>query len=251
MNSEHIVSSFDEELNNLENILAEMGGLAESQFSEALEALSARDTDRAHRVIEADKRIDDLERAVDAQTVKMLALRQPMADDLRVVISALRTSATIERLGDYAKNMAKRTLTLAETPPPMPASASVARMGRVVQEMLKNVLDAYLSRDVDKAQDVFRRDEDVDAMHTSMFREMLTYMMENPRNISSCTHLLFVAKNVERIGDLTTNIAEHVLFLVQGDIPDHDRPKGDTSSYTIVDTAGHAKTVDNSGESGS
>ncbi len=235
MTADHIVKSFDEELNNLDNILAEMGGLAEAQLADAIEALVSRNGERAERVIESDKRIDQLEHDIDVHVVRMLALRQPMADDLRVVIAALRTSSIIERIGDYAKNVAKRTVALAHTPPMGNSYASVARMGRLAQEMIKNVLDAYLARDLESAQGVRDRDEELDGMHSSLFREMLTYMMEDPRSISPCTHLLFVAKNIERIGDLATNIAEQVHFLVAGEIPDDDRPKGDSSSFTVVD----------------
>ena len=163
----------------------------------------------------------------------MLALRQPMADDLRVVITALRIASLIERIGDYAKNISKRTVAITQTPPVGP-SRTIARMGNVVQGMIKTVLDSYLERDADLAQDVRLRDEEVDALHTSLFRELLTYMMEDPRSISACTHLLFVAKNIERIGDHATNIAENVHFLVHGVMPDDNRPKGDQSSYTVI-----------------
>lgn len=235
MTHDHIVKSFDADLNRLDHIIAEMGGLAEAQLADAIDALVTRDGERATQVIAADRRIDDLEREVDVQVIRMLALRQPMADDLRVVIASLRTSSIIERIGDYAKNVSKRTVALAQTPPLVAAYGSVSRMGRVVQEMIKNVLDAYLVRDLAKAEDVRCRDGEVDSMHSSLFREMLTYMMEDPRSITSCAHLLFVAKNIERIGDLATNISEQVHFLVMGEIPDDDRPKGDSSSYMVID----------------
>jgi len=192
-----------------------------------------RDSELAEQVIVGDKRIDDIEHEVDMHTISMLALRQPMADDLRVVITALRIASLIERIGDYAKNISKRTVAITQTPPVGP-SRTIARMGNVVQGMIKTVLDSYLERDADLAQDVRLRDEEVDALHTSLFRELLTYMMEDPRSISACTHLLFVAKNIERIGDHATNIAENVHFLVHGVMPDDNRPKGDQSSYTVI-----------------
>lgn len=233
MADHHTVRSFDEELTRLDNAIAEMGGLAEAQLADAIDALVKRDSEKAARVVAADKRIDTLERQVDHAAINLLALRQPMAADLRAVVVALKTSALIERIGDYGKNIAKRAVALSQTPP-MGAAATVARMSRLVQEMMKNVLDAYLTRDAAKAEDVRKRDGDVDALHTSLFRELLTYMMEDPRNISACTHLLFVAKNLERIGDHATNIAENVLFLVRGTEPEDNRPKGDTSSFTVV-----------------
>lgn len=231
--SNHIVKSFDEDLRLLDNFIAEMGGLAEHQFADSIKALVARDSELAERVIETDHRIDELEQQVDSHTISMLALRQPMADDLRVVITALRIASLIERIGDYAKNVSKRTVAITQTPPVGPAR-TISRMGNVVQGMIKTVLDAYLERDADLAEDVRLRDEEVDALHTSLFRELLTYMMEDPRSISACTHLLFVAKNIERIGDHATNIAENVYFLVHGKMPDETRPKGDESSYTVI-----------------
>ncbi len=230
---DHIVSRFDEDLNQLDNLLAEMGGLAEHQFADAIKALVRRDSELAEKVIINDKRIDMIEESVDQHTISMLALRQPMADDLRVVITALRIASVIERIGDYSKNIAKRTVAITQTPPVGP-SRTISRMGNVVQGMIKTVLDAYLQRDAELAQDVRLRDEEVDALHTSLFRELLTYMMEDPRSISACAHLLFVAKNIERIGDHATNIAEHVHFLVHGSLPEEMRPKDDQSSYTVI-----------------
>ncbi len=230
---DHIVTKFDEDLRQLDNYIAEMGGLAEHQFADSIKALVRRDSELAKQVIAGDKRIDDIEREVDMHTISMLALRQPMADDLRVVITALRIASVIERIGDYAKNISKRTVAITQTPPVGP-SRTIARMGNVVQGMIKTVLDSYLQRDADLAQDVRLRDEEVDALHTSLFRELLTYMMEDPGSISACAHLLFVAKNIERIGDHATNIAENVHFLVHGVMPDDSRPKGDQSSYTVL-----------------
>jgi len=233
MTSNHIVRSFDNDLKRLDNIIAEMGGLAESQLASAIEAMVRRDSTLAEQVIESDKRIDALERQVDDLAVRMLALRQPMADDLRIVITALKTSGIVERIGDYAKNIAKRSVAISQTPPIGPTK-TIARMGAQVQSMIKNVLDAYVARDAEMASHVRDSDSEVDLLHTSLFREILTYMMEDPRNISSCTHLLFVAKNIERIGDHATNIAENVYFLVHGNLPQERRAKGDDSAFTVV-----------------
>jgi len=225
MQSEHIVKSFDDDLNRLDNIIAEMGGLAEHQLANSIDAMVERNEDLAEQVIASDTRIDSLEAEVVDLAIAMLALRQPMADDLRVVITALRTAAIVERIGDYAKNIAKRTVAMSQTP----------RMGRQVQHMIQDVLDAYVKRDADKAEDVREADAEVDTLHTSLFREILTYMMEDPRVITSCTHLLFVAKNIERIGDHATNIAENVYFLVHGYMPAEKRQKDDESSFLVVE----------------
>jgi phosphate transport system protein len=184
-------------------------------------------------VAAADIRIDRLESIVDQNAVALLALRQPMATDLRMVISALKTSGIIERIGDYAKNVAKRTLVLAELPP-VPPGASIARLGALAQRMFKDELDAYSARDVEKADLVRLRDKEVDALYTSIFRELLTYMMEDPRNITPCTHLLFIAKNMERVGDHATNIAENIHYMVRGEVFSEERPKSDESAFAVV-----------------
>ncbi len=233
MASDHIVKSFDDQLNRLGHVIAEMGGLAEAQLADAMEALIRRDTEKALEVALGDKRIDDLESEVDQLAVSLLALRQPMARDLRDVIGALKVSSMIERVGDYAKNVSKRTSALAEVPP-VPPAFTVARLGRLTQEMFKEALDSYISVDLERADRVWERDEEADALYTSIFRELLTYMMEDPRNITSCTHLLFVAKNLERVGDHATNIAEMTHFLVHGKAPAGERVKDDESSFTVV-----------------
>lgn len=234
MSNDHIVSSFKADLGRLDNMIAEMGGLAESQLSRSIEALCKRDLEAAERIIPADKKIDALEEEIYEFTVKLLALRQPVADDLRIIISAIKISSVIERIGDYAKNISKRTIVLKEGPSLTGALNTVSRMGNLVQIMIKQALDAYIERDAQKAGDVRARDQEVDLLHTSLFRELLTYMMEDPRYITPCTHLLFVAKNIERIGDHTTGIAEQVHFMVHGEMPADERPKGDHSSTTIV-----------------
>src|SRR6266481_9131386 len=225
MSSEHIVKSFDDELKQLSQMVAQMGGLAEAQLQAAIEALVARDAEQAARVVQGDVRIDQLERQISAQTIRMLALRQPMAQDLRQVVAALKISSDIERIGDYAANVAKRAIALSHTPPIQPANG-IPRMARLAQQIIKDVLDAYIEHDADKALEVWQRDEEVDEMYTSLFRELLTYMMEDPRNISPCTHLLFIAKNIERIGDHATNIAETVYYAVEGEVIPDVRPKG-------------------------
>ena len=235
MGSEHTVKSFDDELRRLDNMIAEMGGLAEAQLQAALEVLVRRDIDRAADIIAGDHRLDILEVQVDQHTIAMLARRQPMAKDLREIVGALKTSSILERIGDYAKNVAKRTAAIAETPP-VPSAQTVVRLGGLAQQMVKDVLDAYLTRDVEQAKAVRLRDRELDALYTSIFRELLTYMMEDPRNISACTHLLFVAKHLERIGDHATNIAEIIQFLVTGEMPLDERPRQDESALTVVNT---------------
>lgn len=230
MQHEHIVKSFEDDLRLLDRMIAEMGGLAEAQLAAAVDAMVRRDADAALLIKKGDKKIDDLERQIDDHAVRMLALRQPMAEDLRIVIVALKTAAVIERIGDYGKNIAKRTQVLALSPD-LGAAKSIKRMAGMVQAMIKDVLDAYVARDADKAGEVRLRDEEVDDLHTSLFRELLTYMMESPGNITPCTHLMFVAKNIERIGDHATNIAENVHYLVHGEMPEDARPKGDASAY--------------------
>lgn len=230
MPNEHIVKSFDDELKQLDRMISEMGGMAETQLAASVDAMVRRDAETALKIKKEDKKIDALEQEIDDHAVRMLALRQPMADDLRMVIMALKTAAVIERIGDYAKNIAKRTQVLSQCPE-LGASKTIKRMAGLVQAMIKDVLDAYVARDAEKANDVRMRDEEVDDLHTSLFRELLTYMMEDPRNITPCTHLMFVAKNIERIGDHATNIAENVHFLVHGEMPEDERPKGDASVY--------------------
>jgi phosphate transport system protein len=233
MTTDHIVKAFDQDLKRVDTIIAEMGGLVETQFVAAIEAMLKRDVERAETIIAADERVDELEKELDRSVIKLIALRQPMADDLRMLIAALRIGGAIERIGDYARNIAKRTLALAQVPSVAPAQ-TVARLGQLVLEMLRNALDAYLTRDAAMAYDVRRSDHDADAMYTSLFRELLTYMMEDPRNITSCTHLMFAAKNVERIGDHVTTIAENVIYLVSGDVPENKRLKGDETSTVVA-----------------
>jgi phosphate transport system protein len=233
MSTEHIVKSFDEELKQLSQMVAQMGGLAESQLQAAIEALVARDAEEAARVVKSDVRIDQLERQISNQTIRMLALRQPMAQDLRQVVAALKISSDIERIGDYAANVAKRAIALTQSPPMRPVGG-IARMGRLVQQIIKDTLDAYSENNADKAVAAWKRDQEVDDMYNSLFRELLTYMMEDPRNIGPSTHLMFIAKNIERIGDHATNVAEIIHYLVRGEDISEARPKSDKTSFTVV-----------------
>jgi phosphate transport system protein len=231
--NEHIVRAFGQELEEISNIIIRMGGVAEAQVEAAAQAVVRRDAAMAAQVIQADHQLDQLQQDIDNETLRLLALRQPMASDLREILAAVKIASNVERIGDYASNIAKRAIALAQVPPVRPVSG-VPRMDRLVQEIMKDVFDAYVDRDVAKAVDARQRDEELDELYTSLFREVLTYMMEDPRNITPCTHLLFIAKNLERIGDHATNIAETIHFLVVGQPLTTKRPKGDTSSQMVV-----------------
>jgi phosphate transport system protein len=232
MANEHTLRRFDEDLEKLNATINEMGGLTESQFAKALDAVRERDTALAEQIIAADSRVDALDALVQQQTVELLALRQPMAVDLRVVLSSIKIAAALERIADYAKNTAKRSIVLSQGSAPASAVVGIDRLGKLVRAALKDVLDAFANDDVDKARDVWQRDEEIDHVYTGLFRELLTYMMEDPRNITACTHLLFMAKNIERAGDHVTNIAELVSFRQTGQNFAEARPKGQASIYT-------------------
>ena len=231
--NEHIVKSYEDELALLDKRIAHMGGLAERILGQAFDALERRDPKLAEVVVRSDKSIDALEREIEEQVVSMIARRQPMADDLRHVMAALRITGDLERVGDLAKNIAKRALAIAHESHPKPLMSGLRHMGELALTQLKEVLDAYAERDAERALAVWREDEQIDAMYNSLFRELLTYMMEDPRNIGISTHLLFGAKNIERVGDHTTNIAETIHFLVRGVNITDDRPKGDDTSTTL------------------
>lgn len=233
MSSEHIVKSYDEELNRLNETILKMGGLAESQLADAIKSIAMRDPDLAAETVREDVKIDELEAEVDHMAVRLLALRQPMAKDLRNIVAALKVSSDIERIGDYSANVAKRAIVIAESRHVRPVGG-IPRMGRLVQRLIKEVLDAYTEGNAEKAKDVWMRDAEVDELYNSLFREVLTYMMEDPRNITPCTHLLFIAKNIERIGDHATNIAEIIYFMVTGKALTEARPKGEDVSLTKV-----------------
>ena len=225
----HTVRSYDQELRHLRELVARMGGLAERQVADATVALIRRDTELAAEVVERDAEIDRIEREIEAFCVRLLALRQPVARDLRLVVAALKVAHELERVGDYAKNGAKRAITLAAQPP-LGSMNGFGRMARLVQENLKGAIDALVGDDAARAREVWRSDESVDEIYNGIFREMLTHMMEDPRNITAGTHLLFIAKNLERIGDHATNIAETVHYAVRGEPLPEDRPKADTST---------------------
>jgi phosphate transport system protein len=231
--NEHIVTSYEEELALLDKKIAKMGGLAEHILAQSFDALERRDPRLAELVVSSDKQIDSLEREIEDQVISMIARRQPLANDLRHVMAAIRITGDLERVGDLAKNIAKRALAIAHETHPKPLMTGLRHMCELAMSQLKEVLDAYAGRDADRALRVWRNDEEIDAMYNSLFRELLTYMMEDPRNIGLSTHLLFGAKNIERVGDHTTNIAETVHYLVRGTILADDRPKGDDTSSTL------------------
>ena len=231
--SEHIVKAFTEQLESLANTVAQMGGLAEAQFANAIEAIAKRDGKLAEAAIGSDERVDRIQQTIEEQALKLLALRQPMAVDLRATLAAIKIANELERIGDLAKNIGKRALVL-NREPPIRLTQSLARMGRQSLAQLKMVLDAYSDRDAEAARNVWRHDEEIDELYNSLFRELLTYMMEDPRTIGLCTHLLFIAKNIERAGDHATNIAETVYHMVTGSFLRIDRPKADVTSETPI-----------------
>ncbi|AWN48743.1 phosphate transport system regulatory protein PhoU [Methylobacterium terrae] len=238
--SSHIVTSYDQELQNLRRSIAEMGGIAEKMVADSGQALLRRDASLAQAVIAVDQRLDGLQREIEEKAILLIARRQPMAIDLRETISAIRVSGDLERIGDLAKNVAKRVVAISDQVQLQKIVVGVEHMNELVQGQLKDVLDAYATQDTVAALDVWARDGGIDALYTSLFRELLTYMMEDPRNITFCTHLLFCAKNVERIGDHTTNIAETIHYLATGETLTTDRPKNDRSSFATLDNQADA-----------
>ena len=229
MKQEHINKSFDSELDRLYDEIKQMGELAVAQLNAAVDVLNRRDSGAAARVVANDEAIDALENEISMDVLKLLALRQPMARDLREVYAALRISADIERIGDYASNVAKRSMALNNSPA-LPAAARIGRLAKTAGQLLSDALQAYAEGDADLAAKVRDADADLDFMYTSFFRELVTYMMEDPRTIGACTHLMFMAKNIERIGDHATNIAENTWFVVHGDMPEGERKKDDKTS---------------------
>jgi phosphate transport system protein len=232
--AEHTLKVFDEELHEIARNVAELGGLAEKEVADSLVALATRDTDLAQRVVAGDNLIDDLQREIEEKAVLTIARRQPMAVDLREIVGALRVSNDLERIGDLAKNIGRRVIALDGDFPPPKLVRGVQHMADMVLRQLKQVLDAYAARDLDRALDVWKGDEDIDAICTSLFRELLTYMMEDPRNITFCIHLMFCAKNIERMGDHATNIAETVHYMIQGRPIADKRPKRDTTGFATM-----------------
>lgn len=234
MVEQHIVSGFDRDLEGIQAQIMKMGGLVEEAIMKSARALESRDEELAETVRAADKAVDALDESINEEAARLIALRSPTAGDLRLVLTVMRISTNLERIGDYAKNIAKRTGVLAQVPPVNDSTAALRRMAREVERMLKDALDAYIQRDVELAQDVIARDREVDQMYNALFREFLTFMMEDPRNITPCMHLHFIGKNIERMGDHVTSVAEQVIYLVSGERPDDFRAKADTTSTTPV-----------------
>ena len=232
--NEHTVKAFDTDLQLLDKKIAQMGGLAEKLLAQGFDALSRRDPAMAEAAVASDRTIDALEREVQEQAVLIIARRQPVASDLRQVLTVLKIAGDLERIGDLAKNIAKRATAVSGETHPKSLMVGLRHMTELALSQLKDVLDSFIERDAAKAMVVWRSDEKIDAMYNSLFRELLTYMMEDPRNIGLCTHLLFGAKNIERIGDHTTNIAENIYYLVHGRPLAEDRPKGDDTSSLLL-----------------
>ncbi|MEQ7156710.1 phosphate signaling complex protein PhoU [Brevundimonas aurifodinae] len=232
--NQHTVKAYGDELNQLTAEVARMGGLAEAQVADAVESVARRDIALARAVVDRDFKLDAMHRDIEKKAIRLIALRQPVASDLRKTLSAMKLSVDLERTGDLAKNIAKRALSLAETEPMQPLTRSIERMGKLVSTRLRDVLDAYTASEIDLAVAVWQSDDEVDEHYNALFRELLTYMMGDPRTISACTHLLFMAKNLERIGDHATNIAEVIHYEITGDELIGDRPRGAPSD---ADTA--------------
>ncbi len=237
MSEHHITRAFDRDLDAIQALVMKMGGLVEQAIRDGAQALETRDEDLAEQVRAGDKAIDRLEERVNEEAAKVIALRAPTASDLRTVLTVLKIAASLERVGDYAKNMAKRSHVLGQMPVIEGSGGALRRMAKAVEAMLKDALDAYAQRDLDLAYDVRARDQDVDQMYNAQFREFLTYMMEDPRSITACMHLHFIAKNIERMGDHATTIAEQVIYLVSGQMPEESRQKGE--SVLQIDLSEH------------
>ena len=227
MASEHTAKAFDSDLQELTRLVAEMGGLAERMITESVDALVRRDVELGKRVVATDVEIDRLQHLIEERAVLTIARRQPMAIDLREIVGAMRVATDLERIGDLAKNMGKRVAALENDFQPLKLMRGLEHMTDLVQSQVKSVLDAYAAHDLPAAMAVWKGDEEVDAICTSLFRELLTYMIEDPRMISSCAHLLFIAKNLERVGDHGTNVAEYIHFMVTGEEIATERPRAD------------------------
>ena len=223
--NQHTVKAYGDELNQLTAEVTRMGGLAEAQIADAVESVARRDVSLAQAVVARDVKIDVLQTDIERKSIRMIALRQPVASDLRRTVSALKISLSLERTGDLAKNIAKRALILADSEPMTPLTRSIERMGKLVAGRMKDVLDAYTAMELDRAMEVWSHDDEVDEHYNSIFRELLTYMMGDPRTIGPCTHLLFMAKNLERIGDHATNLAEIIHYEITGEEVSGERPR--------------------------
>ena len=232
--TEHTVSAFDAELKDLQRTIAEMGGIAERMLSDAVEALSRQDTRLAQKIVATDQRLDTLQREIEEMAIHTIARRQPMAVDLRDVIATIRIANDLERVGDLVKNMAKRILAMENNFPPQKLLVGLNGITMMALQQFKTVIDSYTARDAMAALSVWQRDGEIDNLYNSLFRELLTYMMEDPRNIGFCTQLLFSAKNIERIGDHATNIAETVYYLVTGENLALDRPRGESEELAVA-----------------
>lgn len=231
---EHIVKAYDRELEVLGRRISEMGGIAEKMLADAMDALSEADVDLARVIVATDQRLDALQREIEESAILTIARRQPLAIDLRECVAAVRISGDLERVGDFAKNIAKRAVKVAGEARLPRAIVGLQSMQEAASMQLKDVLDAYSQRDVERAREVWMRDSQLDALEDSVFRDLLTFMMEDPRNITFCTHLLFCSKNIERIGDHTTNIAETIVYLVTGESMPVDRPRGQAAIAAAV-----------------
>ncbi len=231
----HIRSAFDKNLEAVQAQVMRMGGLVEEALLRAAEALDRRDEALAEEIRLGDRAIDALEDMIQTECARIIATQSPAASDLRTVLTVMRIVGSLERSGDYAKNLAKRTLVLSQMQLVAGSTGSIARMARSVVSLLHDALDAFASRDVELAEDVRKRDTEVDQMYNALFREFLTHMMEDPRNITACMHLHFIAKNIERVGDHATGIAEQVIYLVKGNLPESERPKADTTTLPPQD----------------
>ena len=225
---QHILSAFDRDLESVQAMIMKMGGLVEAALADAAAALETQDEALAEKVRREDRAIDDLEEAVNAECARLIALRGPIAGDLRTVLTVMKIASALERSGDYAKNLAKRALVLGQLAQIPGANGGIRRLTRQVGLLLKDALDAFIARDAGLAEEVRQRDLEVDQMYNALFREFLTFMMEDPRNITACMHLHFIAKNLERMGDHATSIAEQVIYLVTGSFPDEARPKAES-----------------------
>ena len=232
-NERHIATAFDRDLEGIQALIMKMGGLVEAAILDAASALDTRDDELAARVRLGDKVIVALEDQINTECARLIALRSPAASDLRTVLTVMKIAASLERCGDYAKNLAKRSLVLTQMTPIEGSAGAIKRMAKAVEVLLRDALDAYIRRDVALAADVRRRDREVDQMYNALFREFLTHMMEDPRAITACMHLHFIAKNIERMGDHATGVAEQVIYLVTGQMPEEDRLKADTTSNAV------------------
>ena len=230
---QHIVSAFDRDLEKIQALIMKMGGLVEQSIVDASQSLIKRDEELSELVRKRDAAIDELEELINDEAARVIALRSPQAVDLRLILSVIKISGNLERIGDYSKNLAKRNSILVHMLPIEGSRRALGRMATAVQEMLKDALDAYIQRDAELAQDILERDQDIDQMYNALFREFLTFMMEDPRHITPCMHLHFIAKNTERMGDHVTAIAEQVIYLVTGEMPDEQRQKEDVTSTSL------------------